>query len=179
MFIILAAASLRYISYVLLPAIKPIYFHPFSHIPGPKWWIAFPLLQHFQPSAGDSTWTSAAGMRNAATCQGPAGTGVYHMYIDKLIERLKGFEELAMAADMGKWYNLTTFDLTGDFAFFEQLGTVGVGLLGVSSLGGDDVWACEDDSLPARAASVSGGVKGDSFHPGSFMEERSKRVEHA
>lgn len=43
-------------------------------------------------------------------------------YVDKLIERLKGFAESQIPADMVKWYNLTTFDLIGDLAFGQPFG---------------------------------------------------------
>jgi cytochrome P450 len=43
-------------------------------------------------------------------------------YVDKLIERLKGFAESQLPVDMVKWYNLTTFDLIGDLAFGTSFG---------------------------------------------------------
>jgi hypothetical protein len=53
MSIILAAASLLYISYIFTSVIKTIYFHPLSHTPGPKSWIAFPLLQRLSDIRGN------------------------------------------------------------------------------------------------------------------------------
>nr|UBX54535.1 cytochrome P450 [Aspergillus sp.] len=43
-------------------------------------------------------------------------------YVDKLIERLRGFAESQLPVDMVKWYNLTTFDVIGDLAFGSSFG---------------------------------------------------------
>lgn len=43
-----------FLLYLAYSAIKDIYFHPLSHIPGPKTWIAFPLLRHISALSGTS-----------------------------------------------------------------------------------------------------------------------------
>lgn len=45
-------------------------------------------------------------------------------YVDKLIDRMRGFAELQRPADMVKWYNSTTFDLIGDLAFGVSFGNL-------------------------------------------------------
>ncbi|KAE8331440.1 cytochrome P450 [Aspergillus sergii] len=46
--LLLAAIS----AYILLSAIRNLYFHPLSHLPGPKSWIAFPILRHLSGVRG-------------------------------------------------------------------------------------------------------------------------------
>ncbi|GFF77557.1 benzoate 4-monooxygenase cytochrome P450 [Aspergillus lentulus] len=165
-------------------AIKTIYFHPLSHIPGPKWRIAFPLFHHLSAIRGrlgldlrswhnkygdvvrsgpdEVTFTTAEAWNDIyghghrqlpevqiSTINGKDIFSAYDVdharfrkalshafsakglqaqeclvarYIDKLNERLKEFAESGRAADMGKWYNLATFDLIGDLGFGEPFG---------------------------------------------------------
>ncbi|KAI9929328.1 hypothetical protein MW887_000796 [Aspergillus wentii] len=41
-----------YTLYICLRAIYYVYFHPLCHVPGPKTWIAFPILQHLSAIRG-------------------------------------------------------------------------------------------------------------------------------
>ncbi|EAW12295.1 putative sterigmatocystin biosynthesis cytochrome P450 monooxygenase [Aspergillus clavatus NRRL 1] len=52
MFLALGTALALYLGYILASAIRNIYFHPLRDIPGPKSWIAFPLLQHLSAIRG-------------------------------------------------------------------------------------------------------------------------------
>ncbi|KAF4170046.1 hypothetical protein CNMCM6936_005191 [Aspergillus lentulus] len=99
-------------------------------------------------------------------------------YIDKLNERLKEFAESGRAADMGKWYNLATFDLIGDLGFGEPFGGLDRAEYhhGVATMFGFV------KSIPfLRALHLYPVVFRVilAFHPGSLMEMRSKQVEHA
>lgn len=52
--LVVAAVGLTvlYIVYVVGSAIRNIYFHPLSHVPGPKLWIAFPLTKWIRSFKG-------------------------------------------------------------------------------------------------------------------------------
>ncbi|KAL5343989.1 cytochrome P450 [Aspergillus crustosus] len=41
-----------YLSYLILTAIRNLYFHPLQQIPGPPSWIAIPILQHVSAARG-------------------------------------------------------------------------------------------------------------------------------
>lgn len=44
-FLILSYTALLYLAYLITSAVHAIYFHPLSHVPGPKLWIALPLMR--------------------------------------------------------------------------------------------------------------------------------------
>ncbi|RHZ63454.1 putative sterigmatocystin biosynthesis cytochrome P450 monooxygenase [Aspergillus thermomutatus] len=215
MFIILTAVSFLYISYIFLSAIKTIFFHPLSHIPGPKSWIAFPLLQHLSAIRGRLDldlryWHERYGQvvpfgpDEVSFITAEAWKDIYghgHRQLPKVqiftnsgrdiisandVDHARfrrpaatgGFAESGTAADMGKWYNLTTFDLIGDLAF------------------GEPFEGLDISEYHHWVATMSGFIKAIpflrmmnqypvlfkvllAFVPGSFMEARSKQVEHA
>lgn len=46
------AVVIIYFLYTVFSAVRDIYFHPLSHIPGSRLWIAFPLLKFLSAAAG-------------------------------------------------------------------------------------------------------------------------------
>lgn len=49
----LYAALAACLLYVVLTAVRAVYFHPLSHIPGPKLWIAFPIFKSIAAVTGN------------------------------------------------------------------------------------------------------------------------------
>ncbi|KAK1147973.1 hypothetical protein N8T08_000489 [Aspergillus melleus] len=173
-----------YLLYVCLTATWNIFFHPLRHIPGPKVWIAFPILRHISALRGRldidtralhakfgeavrlgpdtvffttaQAWKEIYGhghrqlpkvlnsssntadiisandadhtrfrkaLSHAFSAKGlQAQEPLITRYVDRLIQRLKGFADSGLPVYMVKWYNLTTFDLIGDLAFGEPFG---------------------------------------------------------
>lgn len=52
MYPVLLALSIIFVLYQIVQAIRLIYFHPLSHFPGPKVWIAFPIIRHLYSCRG-------------------------------------------------------------------------------------------------------------------------------
>ncbi|KAL3475518.1 cytochrome P450 [Aspergillus californicus] len=52
MLLVLALVAILYLLYTTTAIIQCLYYHPLSHIPGPKLWIAFPLLRHISSVRG-------------------------------------------------------------------------------------------------------------------------------
>ncbi|KAL5356419.1 cytochrome P450 [Aspergillus floccosus] len=182
--LLLQAVPTVCLMYSFLRAVWCLYFHPLRHVPGPRSWIAFPILRHisairgqldtdmrqFHARYGDAVrfapsevsfitpeaWkaiyshghaqlpkvlTSESKGEDIISANDPdhsrhrkalahafSARGLQMQepllkgYVDKLIERLKGFAESQLPVDMVKWYNLTTFDLIGDLAFGTSFG---------------------------------------------------------
>lgn len=101
------------------------------------------------------------------------------VYVDKLIERLKGIAESNdPTANLARWYNLATFDLIGDLAFGEPFGGL------ESSAYHHWITAIFDfirviafirakDHYPLLVSIFLASL------PGSFMEAQKKQKEHA
>ena len=180
--LILIGATVLYIFYILGYAIYNVYFHPLRRFPGPKAWVAFPILYHLASLRGllDKNIRSFHEMYGEAVRFSPrqisfitaqAWKDIYghghkqlpkyvvrdegkpsdiiiandkdhtrfrkalshafsekalrdqeplmNVYIDMMIEKLKGVAASSQPADMVNWYNLTTFDIIGDLAFGE------------------------------------------------------------
>lgn len=49
---LLTALGVVFITYQFLQAVRLVYFHPLSHFPGPKFWIAFPIIRHLYQCHG-------------------------------------------------------------------------------------------------------------------------------
>ncbi|KAK2768202.1 hypothetical protein FQN54_000054 [Arachnomyces sp. PD_36] len=176
--------AVLFLLYTVISSIWAIYLHPLRHIPGPKLWIAFPIvrlialsrgtldinLRSFHAKYGDAVrfspssvsfitaqaWKDIYGhghkqlpkwrgsssnpqdiissndadharyrksLAHAFSARGlQAQEPVLIGYVDKLIAKLRGAAESQLAVDLGKWYNLTTFDVIGDLAFGESFG---------------------------------------------------------
>ncbi|TGO48226.1 hypothetical protein BOTNAR_0486g00020 [Botryotinia narcissicola] len=39
-------AACLYLLYTMISILRVLYYHPLSHIPGPRLWIAFPIFRH-------------------------------------------------------------------------------------------------------------------------------------
>lgn len=52
MYVLLTALSVAFVAYQFVQAIRLIYFHPLSTFPGPKLWIAFPIIRHLYQCHG-------------------------------------------------------------------------------------------------------------------------------
>ncbi|KAI9042828.1 cytochrome P450 [Aspergillus affinis] len=228
-----------YLFYVCATAIWNIFFHPLRHIPGPKLWIAFPILRHISALRGRldidtrelhakfgeavrlspnsvsfttaQAWKDIYGhghkqlpkvlssasnrddiisandtdhtrfrkaLSHAFSAKGlQAQEPLINGYVDRLIQRLKGFAESGLPLDMVKWYNLTTFDLIGDLAFGEPFGGLETSTYHhwVSTVF-DFVkvipFLKARDSYPIFCSMLL------AFIPKSFLEARERQIEH-
>ena len=50
--LLLAIVTINYVAYILACSIYAVSFHPLSKFPGPKSWIAFPILRHVAAARG-------------------------------------------------------------------------------------------------------------------------------
>ncbi|KAE8153054.1 cytochrome P450 [Aspergillus avenaceus] len=53
MIYLLGLVCLSYLAYLVVSSIRIIYFHPLRHIPGPKLWIAFPIVRNYKIIKGE------------------------------------------------------------------------------------------------------------------------------
>lgn len=52
MYVVLTIFGITFVVYQIVEIFRLLYFHPLSSFPGPKLWIAFPIIRHFHQCCG-------------------------------------------------------------------------------------------------------------------------------